>query len=99
MQSGSSRHHLYFDKSWSNEDFHSLRDPQGWKGKQPSHPEGGLIDLSTVEGSLRILTMDEAEAQIHDLLAQERAKKRRQPNKLARMLAMRARSRGRSPND
>lgn len=80
MQSESSGLHLYLDKAWSTEDFHSLRDPVGWRGKTPSNPEGGLFDFSSLEKSPRLLSRDEAEAHVLELLALDREKKRRRPN-------------------
>ena len=72
MHSGSSSLHLHLDPLWAKEDFHSLRDPEGWKGKQPSRPQGGLIDFSLIEDEPRQLSKEEADAQIEQMIRARR---------------------------
>ena len=75
MHSGSSSLHLHLDPLWAKEDFHSLRDPEGWKGKQPSRPQGGLIDFSLIEDEPRQLSKEEADAQIEQMIRARRKRK------------------------
>jgi len=72
MHSGSSSLHLHLDPLWAKEDFHSLRDPEGWKGKQPSRPQGGLIDFSLIEDEPSQLSKEEADAQIEQMIRARR---------------------------
>ena len=72
MHSGSSSLHLHLHPLWAKEDFHSLRDPEGWKGKQLSRPQGGLIDFSLIEDEPRPLSKEEADAQIEQIVKARR---------------------------
>lgn len=77
-RSESSSLHMHLDPDWSVEEFHSMRDPEGWKTKEPSNTGGGLIDFSFLEGTTpRMLSKEEAEAQINELLAIQRERKKK----------------------
>ena len=70
MKSSSSSLHLYMDPTWSNEEYYRGGPEDSWRAKEPSNPEGGLLDWLYTRPTPRLLTKKEAEDKIAQIAAE-----------------------------
>ena len=70
MRSSSSSLHLYMDLTWSCEEYYRGGPEDSWRAKEPSKPEGGLLDWLYNRPTPRLLTKKEAEEKIAQLAAE-----------------------------